>query len=386
MTNTITDAAQQWATRPVDERFWTLQEARVAAEQHAANAVETVARPENLRVEAHDNSVKLIGANGQSADFSHFSFGQFCRTVSAPADYLRRLPAQLAAHNLDEGIKLLDDPAKDQQLMFHQQGDALTLRSYTSDRYSRVWNWELADRLLPYTNQGWRVPPALAAVGNDPRARPAIAEDLIEGNRGGNQLRVGDMIAPAGVYVSDHDCFFFLVNPERSFGEGDRYMRGMIWRNSEVGDGALIGLAFIFDGVCGNHIIWGVQESLEFRLRHVGEVQSRWGEARVKIRSYADRAGDDEMTMINRAKAFSLGDDRDKASDYLYGKKALGLTKKQITAGLDRAEEHADWYGDPLSAWGFVSGLTEMARDLPHGDKRAAMEMAGGKVLREVAF
>jgi len=382
----ITQAAQQWASRPVDERFWTIQEARVAAAHHADNAVETVAKPRDMHVEASGNVVKLVGASGVAADLSHFAFGQLCRSIKAPADYLRRLPATLAARNIDEGLSLLDDPAKDQQLMFHQDEDRLMLRSYTSERYSRIWNWELADRILPYTNNGWCVPPALAATDHDARARPATAADLVEGNRGGNQVQVGDMIAPAGVYVSDHDCFFFLVNPERSFGEDDRYMRGMIWRNSEVGAGALAGLAFIFDGVCGNHIIWGVQESLEFKLRHIGEIQSRWRQAQLRIRTYSERSTDSEMTVINIAKAFRLGDDQDAAAKYLYGKKALNLTQTQISDGLDRAKTHEDWYGDPLSAWGFVSGLTEVARDLPHGDKRTQLETAGGKVLHQLVF
>jgi len=388
----IMTAASQWLTRPDDERFWTIQEARVAAYEHAERAIESAARPSVLRVrevgDEGQRDLRLVGANGQPAMMTHYAFGQLCRSMRVPADYMRRLPTSMAAQNLNYNLQAQDvddEPVK--QLLFHQDGeDVLTLRSWTSDRYARIWNWEVADRLLPFTNLGWKVPPARPANPDDPRARPATADDLIEGNKGGIQVKEGDMIAPAGVYVSDHDCFFLMVHPERSFGEEDRFMRGMIWRNSEVGDGALVGLAFIFDGVCGNHIIWGVQQSLEFRLRHVGSVKARWGEARGKVTNYMNSRTDTEENAIEAARRFRLGDDRDEAEDFLFSDKKLGLPLGLIRDGLDRAAEREDRYGDPLTAWAFVGGLTELARDIPHGDKKVTLETAGGKVLKKIAF
>ena len=383
----LMQACRQWAERPADERFWTLQEAHTKSLQHATQAVETTAAPKDLRFIDNDSGdVQIVGAAGTPAKISHYAFGQACRTATAPADFLRRLPADLAARNLNHGLAALDDQDKERQLLFHDNDGDLTLRSLTGDKYSRIWNHELLERLMPLTENGWQVPPARPARQNDPRQRAATQADLIAGNKGGLQVREGDMIAPAGVYASDHDCFVLMINPDRSFGDDDNLMRGMIWRNSEVGNGALVGLAFIFDGVCGNHIIWGVQETLEFRLRHVGNVRRRWGEARMKITKYANSSVQLQAQAVTRSKTVRLGETKDEALDYLFGKKGLDLTRSAISQGLDRAEQREDRYGDPLSAWGFIGGLTEVARDIPHGDKRAAMEMAGGKVLQQVAF
>ena len=46
----------------------------------------------------------LINSGLSAVEPSHWSFGQLAGWVKAPAEYIRRLPAQLAVDNLNHGI------------------------------------------------------------------------------------------------------------------------------------------------------------------------------------------------------------------------------------------------------------------------------------------
>ncbi|MEJ7663389.1 MAG: hypothetical protein WKG07_29515 [Hymenobacter sp.] len=131
-----------------------------------------------------------------------------------------------------------------------------TVRSLPS-AYSRLWNADVVDGLVPALDWGWRVPPARPAV-DDPRARPATVEDILLGQESfGLSVKVGDMLAPAGVYAGDRDMFIFLVNPNRVIDDGMKgLMRGVFVWNSEVGAGAFKVRTFYLENVCGNHIVW----------------------------------------------------------------------------------------------------------------------------------
>jgi len=72
-------------------------------------------------------------------------------------------------------------------------------------------------------------------------------------------LKVGDKIAPAGLYGSDHDMFAFMVLENRRIEDGTEggLSRGAFFSNSEVGGGAFRIKSFYYRHVCGNHIVWG---------------------------------------------------------------------------------------------------------------------------------
>jgi len=86
----------------------------------------------------------------------------------------------------------------------------------TSEKYTRIWNWEIADRLNEMVEKGWRVPPARPAMPNQPGTRPATVQDVLD-VAGFLSVNLGDPIAPAGLYASDHDMFAFLVFEKKSY-------------------------------------------------------------------------------------------------------------------------------------------------------------------------
>src|SRR5260221_4860253 len=98
-------ATAQYATRPADERFPSLDALRAAAYADAKackradvplSAIEAI--PNGLDVAIRGRS------SGLTATLTHWSFAQLASLVHAPAGYLRTLPATLAAQNLNHGL------------------------------------------------------------------------------------------------------------------------------------------------------------------------------------------------------------------------------------------------------------------------------------------
>jgi hypothetical protein len=110
-------AHNQWMTRPADERYWSLEEllAHSRAERHASHesrtAIEDI-RAEAVRVAGYDSpDLRLVAGCGDPLSLTHWSFGQLCAAADAPASYLRRLSANLAATNLNHGLRRMEGRA-----------------------------------------------------------------------------------------------------------------------------------------------------------------------------------------------------------------------------------------------------------------------------------
>lgn len=381
-------AHNQWAKRPPDERFWDVVEGQRACAAYRLHAREKLVTLQDLRVENVDGDLGIVGKLRVPATLTHWAFGQVSKLVEAPASYLRKLPPTLAAQNLNHGLKNI--PAdRTANLLFHQNGNLL-LRAALSESYHRIWNDEIFDRLLNLPG-GWRTPPARPAHDNDPRAREATERDVIQNqNFGGLSVNVGDRIAPAGVYVSDHDMFVFQIDDQNRIDDGspEGLMRGFFVWNSEVG-GATFGAAdFLFKGVCGNHIIHGVQSMMEMKVRHVGTKASdkAWRGLEVAVRKIADSSAEDIEGKIKAARGMSLGGTKDEVIDAVLGiatkRRIVDLTRRIIIAGVTRAEERTDRYGDPTTLWAVVNGLTEISQDYGYADRRTDLDRAAGKLLQ----
>jgi hypothetical protein len=393
-------ANRQWAQRPADERFWTLAEARNATKAYADVAEEPTIDFAEERLLVDDDGDNLVlsldgGKCRRTAAMTHWGFGQIARLAGAPAEYLRKLPAHLAAscleHGLDEHFK--DRHAMTAKALVHANGTTV-LRSLTSERYSRFWNWEVFDRLLGLEAEGWRVPPARPASGDDPRARPATEADVLKDRKGGGgvSVNVGDLIAPAGVYASDHDLFAFLVNEQYRIDDGSEggLARGFFVQNSEVGASALRVTMFLYRHVCGNHIVWDAKNVMEVAVRHVGDVAGRFHvELSQTVEKYLAASGRDETARIARARRLELGATKDEVLDAVFkavaaGRRAglpSGLNLKQLDAAYVMAEAHADTDGSPRSVWGYVNGLTRLSQQTPYADDRNFLDRAGSAVL-----
>lgn len=346
-------AHKQWATRPADERFTSLQGLYDACKAYAAAAREAEnVDLKTLRVEVIDGDVQLIGKGNQPARLTHWSFGQLAARTGAPAGYLRTLPATLAAQNLNHGLAKRATDERPVNILCHTNG-SLLVRALTSDRYERIWNWEIADRLLQLQARGWM---------------PATPD-----------IRVIDDRLP--LYASDHDLFAFVMHADKVIAEPGNpagLKRGLIAINSEVGASKLRILRFLYREMCGNHIIWGAKKVTELALRHTGDIRGRMAGWESTIRQYAESSVSEDEATIARAITHRFGATKDQVLDTVFGLKVPGLTRTAIAAGFDAVREED---GDPCSAWGLVQGITRYSQTIPYADDRTVIDIAAGKLL-----
>lgn len=361
-------ASRQWSSRPADQRFASLADIHAATvnyreiSREAKNVNVKTLRVEAREVSNHDEtrSVEpvLIGSNGTSAQFTHYSFGQFARRLSAPAEYLRSLPPTLAAANLNHGIEATEN-GEDDNLLFAQNG-GLRLRAAVSGKYTRIWNSDVTARLIRLTQQSPEWQPAPAAF---------------DGSR--------------GLYASDEDMFCFLVDNDRRIFEQDKnggLGRGFFVWNSEVGAASFGIMTFFYEYVCGNHRVWGAKGVAELRIKHVGNADGRaFSQLSAELRRYADASAKDDESKIVAAQNYVLGGSKDEVLDRVFGLKSVGLSKRIIGQAYELAEKRVDWYGNPRSVWGLTGGITEIARDLPNANDRTKLDRAAGKLM-EIAF
>lgn len=382
MSQNLTQASKEWATRPADERFEKLELLYLHTIGAAMRAQQASIPTNSLRVHAEGDDLRL-GAHGRELRFNHWSFGQLARKVGVPADFLRKIPAELAVKNLNWGFENAaeDDSA---QLWFDSQSNQL--RAATGDAYARIKNHEVVKACMDLGDD-WLTPPARPCMEGQPGSRKATAEDVTGSNHPSLGVKVGDWIAPAGIYGGDRNIFIFRVNPTIRLDNGTEggLGRGFFVRNSEVGDASFELVAFWYQYVCGNHIVWGAEQVVEKRIKHVGTARGRAFDAMrddLDTMSQVDLRA--EEAMLNKAMDFNLGKDKEEIVDLVFrSKKIAGLTKRNAEVAFDMAEQFADsdGNGDPTTAWGYASGLTRLSQTSRYADERTALDRAAGTVL-----
>ena len=355
-------ANKQWAFRPDDERFDSTQALFDATVAYARTAVEVDSVPlVNFRVEAINGDIQLVGKKNVPAKLTNWAAKQLCARLEAPHGYISTLPATLAAQNLNHGLahRLSKDSDAAVNLLFHNN-DGLLLRAMTGERYSRFWNFEIAERLLELElSKGWKP------------ATPDIRAELDP-----NGIRLP-------LYASDHDMFAFMMHPDRIIkesGNPDGLKRGLIASNSEVGAGKLRMLRFLYRAMCGNHIIWGAEDVVELSAIHVGtSIHEKFDKWNIEIAKYLDESANVEEAKILHLQTHRIAATKDDLLDALFGKRSQRLTRKVLEAGYDANIPDVD--GDPLTPWGIVQGLTRYSQTTPYADDRMVIDTAAGKIL-----
>ncbi len=393
------EASAQWASRPEDERYESLQAMLDATKRYAEGSRTSTVYLRDLRVEATGQDLALLGQTNVPARLTHYAFGQLARTVGAPAAYLRSLPAALASTCLNEGLRAkaraLSSTDK-HSLLCHQNG-SLVARALTTDSYDRVWNYEIASRIQrDLVPNGWQVPPARPAFAGQKGTRKATRADLLPNQADfGLAIKEGDDIAPAGLYASDHDMFAFLVNQVDPAWDGKKFLhRGVFIQNSEVGDCSLKFTLFTYDNVCGNHIVWGAGEVTSIAIRHIKSDSAargntlrnalhKWHVASQKLPTGSDLSG-----QIIKAKEYEIASTKDEVLDavFAFGKKRSlsRLNRPTLEAAYDLCER-TPRYGAPTTVWGMVNGLTEYSQTSKYADERNDLDVQAGRLM-EMAF
>jgi len=360
-TVTAYTAHREWATRPPDERYASVQALADAARTRRRRTDARITQTVNLRVQAPSTeSLVVDDRGGQTVALTHLSFEQLAGLAGAPPAYLRTLPGPIAADAINYGLQRA---GRAEHQLFADRDEPWTLHAITSPRYARVHHDELADRVLDLMAQhpAWHLP-----LGYK------------DGVFGAERV-------PSGAYLGDRDMFLFLVDGNRSLddptdGSQAGLFRGFMLRNSDVGAAALSLDMFLFRAVCANHIIWGFHHVAGFRRRHIGaSIHHAWTDSLREVRAALDADLADDRTILLRASSQELGETREKVIDGVMQR--LDLPRKHALDAYTMAEQHET---NPRSVWGFVQGLTRLSQHTPWQDTRFTLDRAASRLLATV--
>lgn len=365
--STITTAANEYATRPADERFSSIDALIQAAEQDQQLSAERSYNLKDLRAVAGRhladdpglaNSIMLEGPRGH-ASFTHWAFGQLCRMLGAPASYLRSLSPALAADCLNEGIATSDVGQTATLLVRAPNGRPTPMiRSVTSDTYGRLWDGPLYRALGSTLGSTFELPPTW------------------EGGADG---------ARSGAYRGDRDSFVVVVDggsivTDPSAAKDGRMYRGLMIRNSEVGSCSVTIEQILFEYICGNHNFWGAVIDKRFKRRHVGGhvLRDVVREIGAIAHAWMSRSAAQDEALIRLLIDHELASTREAIVDEL---RKMGATKEQAEGAYDTCEQSDRFTASPRSFWGLNQGLTQLSQASSYQDQRFELDALAGKVL-----
>lgn len=376
----LTQASYEFMNRPADQRFVSLHDLHAFTSSERDRSKQAVMSSRKLQfAPTQDNKGIVAIGNHADANPTHWSFSQLSQLAGVPADLLRtqceNSLAPLAADNLNAGMAVIRDVKEVGVLLrenrLHDYIDSgaivgndlsrsVTLAAATGPNYGRIWNSQVTAELVKRfgngtTDSDWRVPGTFGKA----------LENVTKEN--------------TTFYASDRDMFVFLADetnrinlPNRRNGEQGSLARGFFVYNSEVGSKTL-GLAFfLFDYVCCNRIVWGVQEFEKIAIRHTSGAPDRWLEEIIPtLKAYHNSSASPIEAKLIGAQQTKL----DNAEEFL----AKRFTKKQVEL---ISIAHLREEQKPIETiWDAVTGVTAYAKTLSNSDNRVEMEREGGKIL-----
>jgi len=376
------EVSRQWAARPADQRFLSLNDMAAHLRRRAdATTADVVAakKIEFIAPEAEtlaDTQRLFVGMpDGSMVGPTHWSFGQLCTLADFSAREMRKLPSQIAADGLSYLMRTrrhIEDVK-----LFAADGE---LRAATGPKYGWIADADLVDAVQMIAGNGtgdarWKIPGVLNWSDNTYNPFAPVTIDSTT------------------LYASDRDCFIFLVDDTHPIevgklkdGSPDLMFRGFYTSNSEVGAGSLKLAAFYLRGVCMNRNLWGVEHFEEMTIRHTSQAPARFlEEARPALMSFSDGSEKKLIEGVAKAKAAKIAAEEEEALAFLRGrgfsqKRAKMIASYDAEAGAER--EDGDF---PRTAWDMAQSITAFARTLPNNSDRIDVEQVAGKILDKVA-
>lgn len=364
MSTNLHAVSRQWASRPDDQRFLTLDELRtaVAARRHSAREIDTALNLVSV-IPSDDGNTLMLTDGDMEAPLTHWSFGQLAQRVRLPSAALREMPPELAAMNMQWGLEhRLEDDAEGKGtklLVGPHDGAPLVVRAATSLKYGRIWDLDVVDAVRRHIGPEWKIPGASYA-SHDPRRATTL-------------------------YASDRDVFLFLCNEENPIevpgtGGREKLHRGFYVSNSETGAATFTLCTFLYRYICDNRIVWGADQVQELRIRHNGQAPGRFlGQAGPRLRGYLNASTAGTVDVVRRAMAKEVGKDKAEVISFLRGRGFGAAVAASAYASAERDGLN------PRSLWGTVQGLTSEAHSIKHTDSRVQRERDAGDLLDLVA-
>jgi hypothetical protein len=375
-TTVLTDAHNQWASRPADQRFQTLTElqANVAARRERSFSFNESIVELDVKVIVDSSGAEAIDrlvVNGKRApmEFTNWSFQQTCGLAKASAGYLRTLPKQLTAQCLDYSVKHAQREGMKVMAIRSEDGITNTLQAMTSQTYGRIWDADVvaaASRIVERSNGRF----------HNPLAYPK------------GQFGNASAAVPSGLYASDRDVFIFMIDGGSFLevsgnNDRDKLHRGFFLQNSEVGARTFTLTTFLHRGVCGNHFVWGAEDVTKIVMKHTSGAPARFDrEAMPALLDYVNASTKPVEDAIRRAREMQLTKlmNVEKLDDQFVAgfAKRFAFTKGEVRDAIDTAKREE---GDCASLWDITNGFTAMARDYEFVDSRIDLETRAGKLL-----
>ncbi|AZO07499.1 MAG: DUF932 domain-containing protein [Mesorhizobium sp.] len=368
--------SSEWFSRPDDERYLSLTELYDAVKQRADCATARTVESRAVRVEAtRENADRLsliVPGQEQPIAPTHWSFGQLCSLVSAPATYMRQLPAPLSGINLQHG--LLSHRAELMKTLETEDG-RVELRAVTGPDYGRIWDHELVAAVMKIAGNGtgdtmWKVPGVLdwATMTHNPFVD--VSKDTTT------------------LYASDRDVFLFLVDDTHPIeagrlpnGEPDLYFRGFYCWNSEVGSKTLGIASFYLRAVCMNRNLWGVEGFEEISIRHSKFAALRFAhEAAPALTNFANSSPAPFIAGIKAAREKIVARSDEDRESFL---RKRGFSKAETGKIIEKVLQEEG--RPPESIFDFVQGMTAHARTKAHQDSRLELEARAKALLEKAA-
>ncbi|MBZ9725347.1 DUF932 domain-containing protein [Mesorhizobium sp. CO1-1-11] len=368
--------SSEWFSRPDDERYLSLTELYDAVRARTDHATARTVESRAVRVEAsRENAERLsliVPGQDQPIAPTHWSFGQLCSLVGAPATYMRQLPAPLAGINLQHG--LLNHRAELVKTLEAEDG-RVELRAVTGPDYGRIWDHELVAAVMKIAGNGigdtmWKVPGMLdwATMTHNPFMD--ITKDTTT------------------LYASDRDVFLFLVDDTHPIeagrlpnGEPDLYFRGFYCWNSEVGSKTLGIASFYLRAVCMNRNLWGVEGFEEISIRHSKFAAQRFAhEAAPALTSFANSSPAPFIAGIKAAREKIVARSNDDRETFL---RKRGFSKAEAGKVIETVLQEEG--RPPESIFDFVQGMTAHPRTKSHQDSRLELEGKAKALLEKAA-
>ncbi|EHS52237.1 hypothetical protein PDO_4813 [Rhizobium sp. PDO1-076] len=368
--------SSEWFLRPDDERYLSLSDLHRAVSARTERARVRTVETAEIRVEAtRDNTERLsliVPGGREPLTPTHWSYGQLCSLVGAPASYMRQLPAPLAAINLQHG--LLNHDAEMVKTLEMDDG-RLELRAVTGPEYGRIWDKDLIAAIMNIAGNGtgdtiWKVPGLLdwSTMTHNPFVD--ITKDTTT------------------LYGSDRDVFVFLCDDTHPIeagrlpnGEPDLYFRGFYAWNSEVGSKTLGIASFYLRAVCANRNLWGTENFEEITIRHSKFAAQRFAhEAAPALTNFANSSPAPFIAGIRAARERIVARSEDDRSEFL---RKRGFSKAETGKIIETvlSEEGRP----PESIFDFVQGITALARRKAHQDSRLELEGKAKRLLESAA-
>jgi hypothetical protein len=392
----LSTLSQQWARRPHDERYLSLDALLVATKLRAERAEERKIKTSELSLSSPEiaeddnladaqlkmNSLMLDVGEDDHRALTNWTFGQIVSLAGAgsASRVLKLLPGANVSNDLTYLMRY--NRGSDEIKLYSDDLEALAV---TGPDYGRIFDHEVTAAVAAATcgatgDHRWKVPGMLdwGTMIYDPNHPVTKDTTTIFGN--------------------DRGVFIFLCQDlcpieigKLPDGSPDYVFRGFYVTNSEVGAGTLKLGAMYLRGICCNRIMWGVEAFEEMTMRHTKYAPSRFiEEAQPALQSFANGSAQKLVDGVNLAKQAIVAETKQKAVEFLVGrniaaKRALSIYEKIVREqwGVAAADEEPEERA--VSVWDLAQGITAVAREEKNFDTRIDLEQAAGVLLDRVA-